>query len=198
MPTPITDRGKIVITYVVSGLTHTFTMFTGEPVLTAGVWRIPARPSTGGTADWGDAADSLAEAMSNMLDTGATAGGAVLYKYDGVLWNPLDTESVTFPNVAGSPKLAAQYTAVFRDEGFHLMKPTIMEGNETVPSHFVSSTGGGTSWDNWLLEWTVAHTLPVAPYDMAQSIWGEHVRNESFVSGTSTYNRVLRKARGLA
>lgn len=197
MPTPITGQGRITIPYTVDGLEHVFHMYVANPTLSAGIWRIDVRPDIGGTADWGDAADALAEAMSNALAVGTTPGAAVLQVFDGLIWNPVDTEGVAFPNLAAGVQTASQLTATFRDEAFHLLKPTLLEGNAVYPTQSTSITGGAGGVDAWLNEWSVSLTLPVGPYSVAQTVWGEFLKPFGFVSFSSTLNHHLEKARGL-
>lgn len=197
MPTPITGQGRITIPYIIDGLQHQFRMYVGNPTLSGGTYRIDVRPDIGGTADWGDAADSLAEAMSNALPIGTTAGTAVLDVFDGLIWNPVDTEAVGFPNLAGSTKVAGQVTGTFRDTGFHLVKPEILEGNTAYPNQGNTLAGGGAALQAFLTEFTIGKTLPVGPYDVAQSVWGNFLRVDGFVSFSSTLNHRLEKARGL-
>jgi len=198
MPTPLTGWGRITITYTCSGVEHQHRMYVANPTLSGGQYIIDKRPDVGGTANWGLAADDLAAAMSYTLGTGTTAGGAVLDIFDGVLWNPTDTEAVAFPNLNAGIIAAQQLTATFRDEAFHHIKPTIMEGNEGAPAHSSSVTGGSASLDSFLAEFTPAFGLTNAPYLYCTSVWGEFIREDGFVAYTTTFKRVVRKARNLA
>lgn len=198
MPTPITGQGRISIPYTVTGLVHTAQYYVAAPTLAAGVYSIPLRPSVGGAATFAVCADALAANMSITLEIGTTAGDAVLSIFDGTLWNPVASEVVGLTQLVGTATLASQLTVTLRDEQFHHIKPTVMECNQPTPNHFESATGGSPSLDGFIQEFTQNFTFPTPPFYFVQSIWGQYIRVSPFVATTITYNRKLRKARGLA
>lgn len=198
MSGPSLGIGRITVPYTVSGLTHVLRMYVANPTLAGSTWEIDVRPSVGGTIDWADAAESLANAMSSALATGVTPGTAVLEEYSSTGWLPRATAAVTFPNLSGNVNLAAQMTVTLRDSNFTRPKIVLMEHNQPAPTKFTSPTGGSGGADAFIAEFLNTGSTANRPWFVMTNQHGFFLQESPFVSFTTTYNRKLRRARGLA
>jgi hypothetical protein len=158
-------------------------MYVSNPTLSGSTWVVDFHPTVGGTSNWASAAQGLADHISFNLGTGTTPGTALLEEYSVTGWLPRDTTTVTFPNLASSPQLASQATLTLRAMDFTRPKIVVMEGNFTPPAKINSPTGSSTSG---------------RPWEFMTTMHGIFLLVESFVSATATFNRKLRRARGLA
>lgn len=198
MSGPTTGIGRITIPYTVSGLTHVCRMYVKNPTLTSGNWNIDIIPSTGGVAVWTAAAQGFADHMSSALATGTTPGTALLEELSGTGWLPRDTAAVTFPNLSGSATLASQITLTLRDVNFTRPKIVLMEGNQAPPNKYTSPTGGPGGLDNFIDGFLGSSVTSGRPWFFMVNQHEHFLLDNSFVSVTLTYNRKLRRARGLA
>jgi hypothetical protein len=198
MSEPTSGVGRITIPYTVSGLSHVLRMYTDHPTLAGSDWMIPVRPSVGGTIDWADAAESLANAMSSALPTGTTVGAALLEEYSATGWLPRATATVTMPNLSGNASLAAQVTLTLRATDFTRPKVVLMETNQAVPFHYDSPTAGAGGLDAFIAEFLNVGVTANRPWFVQTTMHGLFVQESPFVSVGGTYNRKLRRARGLA
>jgi len=198
MSGPVIGIGRITIPYTVSGLVHETRMYVSNPHLSGSDWLIDVRPDVGGTADWADAAQNLSEAMSFILATGVTPGTAILEELGATGWIPRATVTVTMPNLSGNTNVAAQLTATFRDTNFTRPKIVVMEHNQVAPFKTTSPTGGAGGEDSFIAEFTISGSLPARPYLVMTNQHEFFLNTSPFVSFTTTYNRKLRRARGLA
>jgi hypothetical protein len=173
-------------------------MYVTQPSLAGSTWEIDVRPSVGGTIDWADAAESLANCMSSALPTGATPGKAVLEEYSVTGWLARATAAVTFPNLSGSANLAMQITLTLRDSNFTRPKQVLMEGNQVAPAKFTSPTGGAGGLDAYIAEFLNTGSTANRPWFVMTNQHGFFLQESPFISVTLTFNRKLRRARGLA
>lgn len=198
MTGPSIGVGRITIPYTVSALNHVCRMYVSQPTFSGGVWNIDKRASVGGTADWSLAAIDFAEAISNCLATGVTVGLATLEEYSSTGWLLRSAAAVTLPNLSGNTNVAAQLTLTLRDANFSRPKIVLMEHNQIAPFKSTSATGGAGGEDAMIAEFTAAHTLTDAPWIYMRNQHEIELHAGAFISFTTTYNRKLRRARGLA
>jgi len=198
MSGPLLGIGRITVPYTVSGRTHSLRMYVNSPTLAGSTWEIDVRPSVGGTIDWADAAESLANAMSSMLATGVTPGTALLEEYSSTGWLPRDTATVTFPNLTGSSSLASQFTLSLRDSNFTRPKIVLMEVNNPGPLKFTAPDAGGANVDAFVAEFLNTGVTTNRPWFVMANMHGHFLQEEPFISATITYNHRMRKVRGLA
>lgn len=197
MSEPTTGIGRITIPYTVSGMDHDCRMYVANPTLSGAVWRIDANPSVGGTVDWADAAQSFSASISYILATGTTVGAALLEEYSATGWLPRDTATVTMPNLTGSAKLASQCTLTLRVSDFSRPKIVVMEINDQPPLSIDSPTGGGAVMDSFIAEFLSTGALAARPYHVMTNMHEFFLLEDPFVSASLTYNKKLRRARGL-
>jgi len=198
MSGPTVGIGRIVIPYTVSGLTHVCRMYVSNPTLSGGNWVIDLNPDYGGTSAWTNFADGLAAAMSSCLATGVTPGTAILEELLGTGFVPRDTHAVTFPNLSGNTNFASEITLTLRDRNFTRPKIVLMECNQVAPAKYTSPTGGAGGLDAFIDPFLGSTVVAAAPYQAMVNHHEFFLLNSSFVSVTLTYNRKLRRARGLA
>ena len=198
MTEPTAGVGRITIPYAVSGFNHECRMYVSNPTLSGGTWVIDFHPDVGGTSNWASAAQGLADAISWNLGTGTTPGTVLLEEYSATGWLPRDTTTVTLTNLASSPQLASQATLTLRALDFTRPKIVVMEGNFTPPAKINSPTGGGGNQDAWIDGFLGTSSTSGRPWAFMTTMHGIFLLEESFVSATATFNRKLRRARGLA
>ena len=198
MSGPTTGIGRITIPYTVSSLTHMCRMYVKNPALAAGTWNIDIRPDIGGVADWALAAQGLADAISFILATGVTVGTALLEELSGTGWLPRDTATVTLPNLSGTGATASQATLTLRDENFTRPKIVVMEVNNLGPIKISTPLGGGANFDGFIDAFLGSSSVAQRPWFFMVNQHENFLLDTPFVSTTITYNRKLRRARGLA
>lgn len=198
MSGPVTGIGRITIPYTVSSLTHECRMYVMNPTLAGSDWVIDLHPSISGTSVWTAAAQGLADAISYILATGTTPGTASLEELSGTGWLPRDTTTVTLPNLSGSAALASQVTLTLRDTAFTRPKIVVMECNNVGPLKFTSPTAGGANFDGFIDPFLGTSSVSGRPWAFMVNQHENWLLTNSFVSCTITYNRKLRRARGLA
>jgi len=198
MSGPSIGIGRITVPYTASGLVHVSRMYVSNPTLSGSDWVIDKRPDVGGTVVWEDAANDYASAISNVLATGVTPGTAVLEEYTATGWIPRATFAPSFPNLAGNVNPAAEMVVTLRDTNFTRPKIVVMEHNQIAPTKYTSPTGGAGGADNFIAEFLSTHVGAAAPYVVMVNQHGFFLNTSPFISFTTTYNRKLRRARGLA
>lgn len=198
--TDLSAVGRIVIPYTVSGLTHTLHAYVRNPQLVGGNWLINSRATDANDTDWTDAAEALEYCISYVMDDAAVFGTQVLETLEDNAWIP--RASNTYPNANGSGTAieGSQATFVFRDVTFRKVKIVVMEGITSIPAHATTiNTAYTNPWDLMLREFTPAHTISTSPYTWLVGRANQYLNAGSpFVSWTTTYNRKVRRARGLA
>lgn len=198
MSGPSLGIGRITIPYTVNGLTHVSRMYVSNPSLAGSTWEIDVRPSVGGTIDWADAAEALANCMSSALATGTTPGTALLEEWSSTGWLLRDTATVTFPNLSGSTNPAMQITLTFRDSNFTRPKQVLMEGNQVAPVKYTSPTAGPGGLDGYISEFLNTGTTVNRPWFVMTNQHGFFLQESPFISARLTFNHKLERARGLA
>lgn len=198
MTEPAIGVGRITIPYTANGLNHVARMYVANPTLTGAVYNIDQRPSIGGAVLWSTAAQHFAETLSNILATGVTPGTALLEEYFATGWLPLSTAAVTFPNLAGNTTIASQQIMTLRSSDFTRPKMVVMEPNQLAPTKFNSPTGGAGGQDAYVAQFLSTGTLGARPWVVMTNMHGVHLAVSPFISFTNTFNRKLRRARGLA
>jgi hypothetical protein len=173
-------------------------MYVSQPTMAGSTWEIDVRPSVGGTIDWADAAESFANALSSSLATGVTPGTALLEEYSSTGWLPRATAAVTFPNLSGNVNPAGEMVLTLRDSNFTRPKIVLMEGNYVAPTKFTSPTGGAGGLDATIAEFLNVGVTTNRPWFVMVNQHGFFLQESPFISVTTTYNRKLRRARGLA
>lgn len=197
MSEPAIGIGRITIPYTVSSLEHVCRMYVSDPHLSGSDYVIAKRPSIGGTGLWTAAATVLAATISHLLPTGTTVGTAILEEYSATGWIPRDTTTVTLPNLAGNAALAGQFSLTLRATNFTRPKIVLMEINQVLPLHLESPTEGGSPMDAFINEFTVSASVGDNPHWYMVNQHDFFLLDESFVAGSGTFNKKLRRARGL-
>jgi len=198
MTAPTIGVGRITIPYTVSGLTHLLRMYVDNPTAAGATYNIGINPVLGGTGDWVDAAQGLADAMAPALATGVTPGTALLEVYSATGWQPLDTTTVTMTGVSGNSTLASQVTLTLRATDFKRPKIVLMEANQVFPFHYDGPTGGAGGLDSFIDPFLGSSSVALRPWFFMTTMHGFFLLENSFVAVGGTYNRKLRRARGLA
>lgn len=198
MPEVTVGVGRIKIPYTVNGLDHELHMYVSNPTLSGATWEIGINPTFGGTSNWATAAQGLADHMSYALGTGTTPGTALLQEWSTTGWITHTSASVTFPNVSGSQILATQITVTLRALDNSRPKIVLMEGNQAAPFHTLSPTGGAGGMDSFIDGFLGTSLTAARPWFYMVTMHGIFLNVSSFVAVTTTYNRTMRKARGLA
>jgi len=198
MSGPTIGIGRIDIPYTVSGRVHHCRMYVSNPTSAGATWNIDLHPDIGGAADWEGAADGLAAALSYMLESGVTPGTALLEEYSATGWLPRATTTVTFPNVNGSTKLASQVTLTLRAMDFTRPKIVLLEQVQPTPATITTPDAGGASYDGFTDAFLGTSVVAGRPWAFMTTMHGIFLLSASFVKSTTTFNRKLRRARGLA
>lgn len=200
MSTPLSATGRIVIPYTVSNLLHQAHFYVRNPTLVGSVYQINSRATDANDTLWTDAADGLVESMSYLLPATVTAfSDAVLQIISGTIWNPVSTFTPTATlHLSGSYHPGEQGTLVLRDVNFKKVKVVMMEGNQTIPWHWVDLASMTTEAANFAKQFTSSYTVSHAPYLWMVGRGDQYLRTSSLVGFTIALNRKIRRARGIA
>jgi hypothetical protein len=85
-----------------------------------------------------------------------------------------------------------------RDSNFTRPKQVLMEGNQVAPAKFTSPTGGAGGLDAYIAEFLNTGSTANRPWFVMTNQHGFFLQESPFISVTLTFNRKLRRARGLA
>jgi hypothetical protein len=183
--------------YTIDGVDHRMHEFTGNATIGGATYSLPNRG--GGTLNWEDAANHYASVVSYLLATATTPGTAELQELVSGSWLTRSTHAVTFPNSASSYVKASQVTMVMKDTANNLMKTVILEGAPDVPRHWNSYAAlPAGPFQNFAKDFTENFVVSSAPYNWLKSGQGLFARVSPVVGLTTTFNRRMRRKRGLA
>lgn len=198
MAYPRIATGKIVLPYTVNGLLHRIHAFVRNPQLVGSTWQINSRATDSNDTDWADAAQGYWLSVSYEIDDAIAAPTAEFWTKVGAIWILQDTVVCTGGNGAGGTIEAGELTATFRCVNGKFLQVNVLEGNTVVPQTSRSLAAVGGVLQSGLKQWTADHTVTDSPYGWAVNQDTSYLATASFVKLTSTYNRHLRKRRGLA
>jgi hypothetical protein len=151
----------------------------------------------GGNISPQDAADQWFTLLAPLYKNGqATLDGWVLDKYDAGAYFPIDSGSTAVaPSDTSNTQIAQQVTLTFRDENFKKVRFMLMECRVTPAAKYPYSALGGAFKD------LVDSLLAESSGNLGSWVCGRGDTpgsTFSFLSLVSTYNRKLRRRRGLA
>jgi len=198
MTPPLVAASRIVLPININGLVHKLRVYARNATLVGTDWMINTRETDANDLAWADAVADLAAAVSFLLPTTASANAAILEKRTGDLWNPVDFVVVPLPNKGGTSVAASQITLVMRDTTFYKVKVVVMEGIIDGPGRYPSFDTLTGALLNMASEWDDTHTLDNAPWRWQVGRDNEYLLDNPFVGLTITFNRKMRRARGLA
>ena len=189
---------RIVFPIETSSNIHKIVAYVRGLTPVGGSWNVNTRTLDENDLPWDDAAQGFWDAYSYLLATAVVAPTAQLEEIDNGVWIPLANAALTGGNDSGDIVQASQLTATFRDTAFKKMKVVFLEGSFVPPfaSSIVTAFGGGVT--NGLKQWTSSHTVTNPPYTWQVSRGNRYLATSPFVRGVATYNRRLRRDRGLA
>jgi len=198
MAYPRIATGKIVLPYTVSGFLHRVHAFVRNPQAVGATWNINSRATDSNDTDWKNAAEGYWLSFSYLLPAAIAAPTAEFWTKVGAIWILQDTVLCTGTNGAGSSILTEELTATFRCVNGKFLQVDVLEGNSDVPLTSRSLSAIGGTYQNGLKQWTSGHTVTDAPYGWAVNQDTSYLATASFVKLTTSFNRHLRKKRGLA
>lgn len=199
-PHAIIAEFRIVTNYTVSGVTHQNHAYAFDAGQVAGAWFLDGRASVGMDLPWEDCAARLADMINYAMYAGVSWGESILQRRSGLVWEPVDTTTVSpTPNsgvVFSAP--GAQQTYVFRDELLNKFKWVTMEANEAAPQHWETPTGGDSAMDAIIASFIGSGTPDAHdPYQWIASKYKQRIKQDAFVGVTVDLNRKTLRARGL-
>lgn len=200
-PHAIVALYRLTLNYTVSGLAHKHRVYAGDGAIVGGALQLNNRLGEDAVLLASDCAETYAALFGLIHWTDYTQGQCLWEQRSGTVWFPV--ESATPPDIVGSGTrlyFANQTTMVLYDTSLNRFKIVSMEGNMAVPTHSTNPHFGDSNTANFMDAWTtdrgVGHEFD--PYNWATSKYGLYPKTNGFVSETSTFNRKLRRARGLA
>lgn len=195
-----TVTGRIVIKYTVSGLQHRLVANVRNLQSVGATWVINSRTTDSNDMGWTDAANGLFEATSYLIATPATFADAELWRKVGNAWILTATHTGVFTDHQnGTLVTGSQHTMTLRDAQFHFLKVVIMESaSDQLPHKYISVASMPTGVANFAKQWTPSATIAVPPYVWQVSDSQQYINPAGFVSLVKTFNRKLRRTRGLA
>jgi len=196
--TYVENMGRVTIPYTIAGVPHITRLYVKQPTATGGTYNIFGRFSVTADIPWKDAADGMAEAISNVIPAAISPDTVLLEQFDGLIWVLRETHTTTFPNIGGTSQVAGQITVSLRDAAGLQAKLVILEGNQVYPTKFTSPTGGAGGMDALILEFTSGATLSPSPWVTVVSHREQFLQSAPFISAVITMNRAIRRRRGLA
>ena len=199
MSVTIVASGRIVASYAVDGLNHKAHAYVRNAQLVGSSWMINSRATDSNDKLWSNAAQGFMDALSVILKTANTTwGDASLETYAGGIYTVRATATITPVGANDQLVLASQSTLVLRDTSFNKVKVEVMEAGTPTPFHTTSKTGGNATVDLFVSYFTADHGNTNDPYNWMVGRGNQYLNTSPFVGWTTTYNRKLRRARGLA
>lgn len=199
MSQPLLATGRLVMKITTSSLLHTLHAYVRNVQAVGGSWNVNSRTTDANDVVWSTAAQGWWDAISYMLTTGQAAPSIELQQLVSGVWQVLASMTPTGGNLgAGGPVLGAQFTSVFRDTAYKPVKQIVFEGRWQPPFHNTSIAAFGSYITSYLTQFTSSATVTHPPYEWLASRGNRFLATTPFVGGTATFNRKVRRARGLA
>lgn len=197
MPQALLATYRLRTEYTIGGLTHKTVQYVKGVSGSPGSIILTDRTSATHTLQ--QAADAWAQNLDAILDNTLTSVNVFLDQLVAGIWQLVDTVTVSLAGSSGTAyKPATQLTYVFRDSSFFKMKVVLIEASQSAPAHWTSPTGGGSSNNTLVKEYTSGHVSTHAVWLWGVSRGNRYLADSPFVGGTCTLNRKIRRARGLA
>jgi hypothetical protein len=198
MSTALSATGKIVIPYTYSGISHKMSMYCKNPTLVGGTYNINSRTLDANDIVWTDAAQQLAQMLVQFTANASGVGQAVLQHWESGLWIPKAYYTVTPTGQTSGQQICTELTYVLRDKLNHPVKVVMLEGVEVPPQHWVNPLAGSAVLDSishMLMDTTINANSPFA---WAVGRGNQYLADTPIVGITLSFNRKLRRRRGLA
>lgn len=200
MAQPQLATGRIVQKYTVSGRTHRAVANVRGLTLVGGVYQINSRTLDANDTVWTDAANGWFETVSFLAPLATTWSDTELWEKVGTAWvlratfTPIATD-----HKSGDPILAGQHTLTLRDTLFYFLKAVVLDSSAgDIPKKYTTLASLPTQPNNWAKQFTSSNTIGHAPYTWMVSDSDHYINTAPFVGVVTTFNRQLRRARGLA
>lgn len=200
MPTgrPLVATARMQMPLIISSISHVFSVYVRglTPVSTS--WNINTRTLDANDLDWKAAAQGWWDAFSYMLDDAVGAPTIKLEELQSGVWVQLDDVAVTGGNGSGTTNPASQFTFTLRDKEFKPDKVVWLDAVCTPPGRANAITDWTTNISNALKQYTSAHTVTNPPFSWQASRANQFLHDAPVVGMVATFNRKLRRRRGLA
>jgi len=198
MSTVLLATGRIVVPYTINGLLHKHHAYVRNPQFVGGAWTINSRTTDSNDTLWTAALEGLITGFNGVFPSDVTVGLCLFQTLEGPVWVTQDsaTQSITPTGTAHVP--ASQITITVKDKSFKNVKIVLMECIETPPFKISAATGGDSAFDALTSRYIGHNASHAWPYDWQVGRGNQYFMASPFVSAVVTYNRKLRRARGLA
>lgn len=197
MATALAATARIVTNYEVSGILHTHHAYIRGLTLVGGVWMHNSRALDNNDQVWTDSAQAIASTIGAVMVSAVVFGTSILQKLISGVWQPEDVSTPTVSPSGGALAPASQITVTLRDKLFHKVKITVMEANQLPPQHWIDPLGGAANLDTFIAQFLPTFTVSNAPYGWLVGRGNQYLADNPFVAATLTYNKKMRRRRGL-
>jgi hypothetical protein len=151
----------------------------------------------GSSALWTVSAQQWSVALSEFNPAGTTADGIVLEKFDGLIWNPIDTYNPTAPTFTGTLSPASQLTMTLRDILFHQVKIVVLD-TKYQPTFTQKALPLVSPLPAGLYAFYYGPSAdPNSPFFWQVSRSADYLAVNNFIGITSDFNDKARRRRGL-
>jgi hypothetical protein len=194
-PTPILATARLSLTMIAQGFTHHMRLRCNTAGFVGGTWLIAQ--SSGSTIAVQDAADMVFALLGPLYkSTQASFPGWQLDAYASGAYNPLATgATAVVPSDTSVGQIAQQATFTFRDDNFKKVRLIMLEGRVTPAAKYSYAELGGAYLD------LVNSILDESDAGIGSWFCGRGdapVNTLSFLSLVTSYNKSLRRKRGLS
>lgn len=194
MPFPIY---RLEVPYTIVGVLHKLHLHFKDAVSSGGDYLVWTRTTNDNTLNWHDAVDGLVFGWNAIMSSDTSLGTSLLQEFGGDAWNTI-ADYVKAGTPTGTAAVGAeQLTLTLRDALFKRTKVVLMETIEPGLQHVNTPTGGDAAMDTFVSVFTGTHANVKDPYNWVASIRDVPLSTNCFVMVTTTFNRRLRKARGM-
>lgn len=194
-PTPITADGRLTMLYTSAGIQHKLRLRCQIDHFTTPDWYL--KSSTGTPVKASDAADEVFTLLAGLYKSGTSSfDGWELDKYVSGAYLPQQAGATAItPSDSAAVQVAQQVTVTFRDDNFKKVRFIFLEQRTTPAAKYSYGQLGG----EYLA--LVNSIIGETSSDIGRWYCGRgdaDTNSLSYVSLVSTYNRKLRRRRGLS
>jgi len=199
MAYPRSAVGRIILPITTSARLHRLHLFVRNPQIGGLTYRINSRTLDQNDTNWESAAQGWWDSIRTIFFTAVAAPTAELWTRVGLVWTLVSTLALANAGTnAGAVQLAAEITVTYRCSNGKFLRCQWFETSYTPPSGSRDINAPGGALTLTMKQWTSLNTVAYAPYIWNVNQDNQYLNASSFVKYVMTYNRKLRKLRGLS
>lgn len=177
---------------------HKMHVYIKHAELNAGEWYIRSRHTATFDLKFEDISTHVQQYLCDFGDSNTSSSSSILEQRDGTTWLPVESWNTpgTPPGGITVPS-AGEFTATFYDTALNKFKIVYMEGRLEPPRTSRSATGFTSPANAFVALWQGNPADAWAFVHWGCSKYANYVSTSGFIKGTETFNKKMRRRRGL-